>query len=160
MFEIRKLYIRAAAHCVYFGIMGVLGVLRVLCGTILDDMAANIGTSSTRRAAAVDTSLVLVLHTVGAGGGLEARGRPDLVLIVVAAGGLGAVVFNLLNSAETGVVVRAMLGGFDKGGVVDAIGNFGFPPDRAPSFRRGEIRKQFIGAAAHFVCFGIGGVLA
>lgn len=127
----------------------------------MDVMAANIGTSSTRRAAAVDTSLVLVLHTVGAGGGLEARGRPDLVQIVVAAGGLGAVVFNLLNSAETGVVVRAMLGGFDKGGVVDAIGNFGFPPDRlARPTALFETLSPFIGAAAHFVCFGIGGVLA
>jgi len=87
-------------------------------------------------------------------------GSPDPIMIVAAAGALGAVVFNLLNSAETGTNIGAMLDGFVESGVVDACGIFrGFPPDRAVAFLD-EFINLYISAAAHFVFFGISGVLA
>lgn len=86
-------------------------------------------------------------------------GSPDGFFIVEAAGALGAVVFNLLKSAETGTNIGAMLGGFGKGGVVEAIGRIrGIRQDSAAVFMT-ELRKLSLRAAAHCVYFSIMGVL-
>jgi len=44
-------------------------------------------------------------------------GSPDLIRILTAAGALGAVIFNLRKSAETGTNIGAMLGGLGEGAV-------------------------------------------
>jgi len=129
--ESKNLYIRAAAHLVDF-----IGVFRnwdltlpvlTFRRAILDHVPVGSFTVGTE-ALACDFSL---------------SGSPDPIEIVAAAGAPGAVVFNLLNSAETGTNIGAMLGGFVEGGVVDACGNMGFVPDTSAP-RAGRIESRNI----------------
>jgi hypothetical protein len=51
-----------------------------------------------------------------------------------------------------------MAGGFGEGGVVDTCGKIGFAPNRTEGFPNKTLNEG-VGAAAHFVGFGISGVL-
>jgi len=77
---------------------------------------------------------------------------------VAAAGAPGAVVSELLTSAEAGIQSGAVVDGFGEGGGVDACGNIGFAPNRTGGFLLPAVLGG-VGAAAHFVGFGISGVL-